>query len=149
MNRVMARDAVWVAVAGALLFGAVGCAEKKKRKSYDDSADDDTKAPSALAKKVTNKDDDILTFVSENDAVSKQIRSSFDTGGVVAAQKTLDEKKVSLRQKFDAIKNVRSTEVKKESMTKLTDSATNGAIVVCGTGDKKLCDDYTDLLKAD
>jgi hypothetical protein len=75
-----------------------------------------------------NKDSEIDAFISENNAVIKDMVAKVDADpsekGVDEAQKSFDAKKDGLKQKFEAIKNVRGAQVSSEMMKKLTDSMT-------------------------
>ncbi|HLM00673.1 MAG TPA: hypothetical protein VK400_06425 [Pyrinomonadaceae bacterium] len=76
-----------------------------------------------------SKDAEVEAFITENDAVMKDITSKIDqnptSAGVDDAQKSFDAKKASLKQKWDAIKDARGAQVSSETQKKLNDSMSN------------------------
>jgi hypothetical protein len=76
-----------------------------------------------------SKDSEVEAFISENDAVMKDITTKIDANptaaGVDDAQKSFDAKKVSLKTKWDAIKDARGAQVSTETQKKLNDSVAN------------------------
>lgn len=73
-----------------------------------------------------SKDSDVEAFITENNAVMKDITSKIDANpsaaGVDEAQKSFDAKKASLKAKWDAIKTARDAQISAETQKKLTDS---------------------------
>lgn len=73
-----------------------------------------------------NKDAEINAFISENNAVIKDIVAKIDADpsekGVDEAQKSFDAKKAGLKAKWDAIKEVRGAQVSADTQKKLTES---------------------------
>jgi hypothetical protein len=75
-----------------------------------------------------SKDSEVEAFITENNAVMKDITSKIDanpsSAGVDEAQKSFDAKKASLKAKWEDIKNARNAQVSSETQKKLTDSMT-------------------------
>lgn len=73
-----------------------------------------------------SKDAEVNSFITENDAVMKDITTKIDANpsaaGVDDAQKAFDAKKDSLKSKWDAIKEARGAQVSSEVQKKLNDS---------------------------
>lgn len=73
-----------------------------------------------------NKDTEINAFISENNAVIKDIVAKIEADpsekGVDEAQKSFDAKKDGLKAKWDAIKEVRGAQVSGDTQKKLTES---------------------------
>ena len=73
-----------------------------------------------------SKDSEVEAFITENNAVMKDITSKIDANpsaaGVDDAQKSFDGKKASLKTKWEAIKNARGAQVSEATQKKLTDS---------------------------
>jgi hypothetical protein len=71
----------------------------------------------------------IEAFIKEFDEVSKEMADALSSNsvpeGVDQAQKSLDAKKDSLREKFAGFKNAKSEEVSEVVLKKLTDSITS------------------------
>jgi hypothetical protein len=77
----------------------------------------------------SNKDSEVEAFITENNAVMKDITSKIDANptaaGVDDAQKSFDAKKAGLKTKWDAVKGAsRGGQISTESQKKLTDSMT-------------------------
>jgi hypothetical protein len=73
-----------------------------------------------------SKDSEVEAFITENNAVMKDITTKIDanpsSAGVDEAQKSFDAKKAGLKAKWDDIKNARGAQVSSETQKKLTDS---------------------------
>ena len=73
-----------------------------------------------------NKDAEINAFITENNAVIKDIVAKIEADpsekGVDEAQKSFDAKKADLKTKWDAVKNVRGAQVSADVTKKLNDS---------------------------
>ncbi|HEX8369294.1 MAG TPA: hypothetical protein VF604_12190 [Pyrinomonadaceae bacterium] len=76
-----------------------------------------------------SKDAEVESFISENDAVMKDITTKIDASptaaGVDDAQKSFDAKKANLKTKWDAIKDARGAQVSEATQKKLNDSVAN------------------------
>ena len=76
-----------------------------------------------------SKDADVEAFITEFDATTNEmvekINANPSAEGIEAAQKVFDEKKPSLKSKFDSFKNARQAQVSEEVQKKLTESAMN------------------------
>ena len=68
-----------------------------------------------------SKDAEINAFMSEFGTVTKDVSAKLDAGDVDGAQKVFDEKKASLKSKWDGIKTARGMQVSKETQTKMTE----------------------------
>jgi hypothetical protein len=91
----------------------------------------------ALADGACSKDREVLASLGEFDAFSLAIVKSVKTArnpsaGVDTAQKYLDQNRAAVRQKLQAIKNVRNFQISDETRKKLEASLTNGARAVAG-----------------
>jgi hypothetical protein len=73
----------------------------------------------------------IDAFIIENNAVVEDIVRKIDANpteaGVDEAQKSFDAKKADLRAKWDAVKNIRGTQVSPDMIKKLNDNMSAGA----------------------
>ncbi len=73
-----------------------------------------------------SKDAEVNSFISENNAVIKDIVAKIDADpsekGVDEAQKSFDSKKAGLKAKWDAIKDARGAQVSADVTKKLNDS---------------------------
>lgn len=73
-----------------------------------------------------SKDAEINAFITEFDAVTKEIVAKIDANpsaaGIDEAQKAFDGKKASLKAKWDGIKNAIGMQVSAETKKKLEDS---------------------------
>jgi len=73
-----------------------------------------------------SKDAEVNAFITENNAVIKDIVAKIDADpsekGVDEAQKSFDAKKDGLKAKWEAIKNARGAQVSTETQKKLTES---------------------------
>jgi hypothetical protein len=73
-----------------------------------------------------SKDSEVEAFITENNAVMKDITSKIDANpsaaGVDEAQKSFDAKKANLKAKWDAVKTARDAQISAETQKKLTDS---------------------------
>jgi len=76
-----------------------------------------------------SKDAEINAFITEFDAVTKDITSKIDANpsaaGVDEAQKSFDSKKASLTEKWNGIKDAVGMQVSADTKKKLEDSVTN------------------------
>ncbi|MDQ6786531.1 MAG: hypothetical protein M3033_06895 [Acidobacteriota bacterium] len=76
-----------------------------------------------------SKDTQVNDFISENDAVIKDISQKIDANptaaGIDEAQKSFDAKKADLKTKWDAIKEARGAQVSADTQKKLNDSMAN------------------------
>ena len=76
-----------------------------------------------------SKDAEINAFITEFDAATKDIVAKIDAdpsaAGIDAAQKSFDAKKVSLKAKWDAIKEAVGFQVSADTKKKLEDSVAN------------------------
>jgi len=76
-----------------------------------------------------SKDAEVNEFISEKDAVIKDISQKIEanpTGaGIDEAQKSFDAKKAALKSKWDAIKEARGAQVSADTQKKLNDSMAN------------------------
>lgn len=76
-----------------------------------------------------SKDAEINAFITEFDAVTKDIVSKIDANpsaaGIDDAQKSFDSKKASLKAKWDAIKGAVGFQVSADAKKKLEDSVAN------------------------
>ncbi len=73
-----------------------------------------------------SKDAEVESFITENNAVIKDMVAKIDANpseaGVTEAQKSFDAKKDSLKAKWEAIKNARGAQVSADVQKKLNDS---------------------------
>ncbi len=73
-----------------------------------------------------SKDAEVNAFITENNAVIKDIVAKIDADpsekGVDEAQKSFDSKKAGLKAKWDAIKDARGAQVSADVTKKLNDS---------------------------
>jgi hypothetical protein len=94
-----------------------------------------------------SKDAEVEAFIKDNDALVKSIKDAKDAA---AAKKAWDDKKATMKQKFDGIKEARGFQVKKETMDKLNDSITKSTLAICDPTTKgynaAVCKDYTATL---
>jgi hypothetical protein len=76
-----------------------------------------------------SKDAEINAFITELDAVTKDITTKIDANpsaaGVDEAQKSFDSKKASLTEKWNGIKDAVGMQVSADTKKKLEDSVTN------------------------
>lgn len=76
-----------------------------------------------------SKDAEVEAFITENNAVIKEIVAKIDANpteaGVDEAQKVFEAKKAGLQSKWDAIKGARGVQVSEAVTKKLTDSMTS------------------------
>ena len=73
-----------------------------------------------------NKDAEVQAFVTEFDAVTKEMTDKINanptSAGVEEAQKSFDAKKDSLKTKLDSFKNARQAQLSADMLKKFTDS---------------------------
>jgi hypothetical protein len=90
----------------------------------------------------SNKDADVEAFITENDAVMKDITSKIDANptaaGIDDAQKSFDAKKASLKSKWDAVKDARGAQVSAEMQKKLEDSMKKNGEALTQTSTKNM-----------
>lgn len=90
----------------------------------------------------SNKDADVEAFITENDAVMKDITSKIDANptaaGIDDAQKSFDAKKASLKSKWDAVKDARGAQVSTEMQKKLEDSMKKNGEALTQTSTKNM-----------
>jgi hypothetical protein len=76
-----------------------------------------------------SKDAEVEAFITEFDATTNEmvekINANPSSEGIDAAQKVFEDKKPSLKAKFDSFKNARQAQVSEEVQKKLTESAMN------------------------
>lgn len=114
-----------------------------------------------------SKDAEVDAFITENNAVMKDITTKIDANpsaaGVDDAQKSFDAKKDGLKTKWNAIKEARGAQVSSDMQKKLNDSieannkmlmdvSEKHAVSIATDGDgatkfQKLMTDYTEVFK--
>lgn len=76
-----------------------------------------------------SKDAEINAFITEFDAVTKEMVAKIDanptSAGIGDAQKAFEGKKASLKAKFEGIKGARGFQVSADTQKKMTESMTN------------------------
>jgi len=89
-----------------------------------------------------SKNAEVEAFITENDAVMKDITTKIDqnptAAGVDDAQKSFDAKKASLKAKWDAIKDARGAQVSSETQKKLNDSVANNSKALTDVSTKNM-----------
>lgn len=107
----------------------------------------------ALSVAGCSKDGEFDEFMKENDSLAEDVAKA-KTGA--DARKAFDGKKDGLKKKYDAIKDARGFQVKAETKTKFEENIAANLLKVCfklsldakeAEEYKKVCDEYTDMLK--
>ncbi|MBK6519634.1 MAG: hypothetical protein IPM79_34805 [Polyangiaceae bacterium] len=124
-----------------------GCGDKKSSSKDRDKDEQDTKDD----RPILTMDEKFELFMKENSELADLIEKEKSAAG---ATKIWDARKVSLRKRYDAIKDARGFQVTEETKTKFGENVTACTTKVClkisldateSASFKKLCDDYTAL----
>ena len=126
-----------------------GCGDKKSSSKDRDKDEQDTKDD----RPILTMDEKFELFMKENSELADLIEKEKSAAG---ATKIWDARKVSLRKRYDAIKDARGFQVTEETKTKFGENVTECMTKVClkvsldaaeAATFKKLCDDYTTLFE--
>lgn len=103
-----------------------------------------------------SKDAEVASFISEFDAVTKEMTTKLEAGDVAGAKKAFADKKASLQKGFDSFKSAREVQVSKETKANLEKSVMDNAKALSSAamkaamksgGDKAKAEEIQALLK--
>ncbi len=94
----------------------------------------------ATALSACSKNDEVLAFIKDNDALAADLKAKAESEGPEAVTKALDAKRDDLKARFAALKGARGFQVSKENQAALMKSVTRSTMTVCGLSLKAIGD---------